>query len=256
VPTVLANEARVVVDAEVDSSHELAPMHRMLDRQPQTMSELLLDAGFRSEPLLSSAVARDVNVLVPAQGGERGRPEKKSKYYPVDAFRYESALDVYHCPAGEVLKPMQRYRKQHRVRYTSKACPGCPLKEQCTRGKRRIIERTAAMELREGLIQLMSQPKAQARYAKRKAWVEPVFSSLRDRQRLNRFRRKGLSSVRVEFRLHVMAYNLSRVVALMAHSGFFRALRTLLRCFAGRINRRKASPLNQYCLHHQLQAPA
>jgi hypothetical protein len=36
--------------------------------------------------------------------------------------------------------------------------------------------------------------------------VEPVFSQLRGRQGLQRFRRNGLSAVRVEFALHAMAY--------------------------------------------------
>ena len=46
--------------------------------------------------------------------------------------------------------------------------------------------------------------------------VEPVFSHLRGRQRLYRFRRRGLAGVRVEFALHAMAYNVSRVLALAA----------------------------------------
>ncbi|EQB98223.1 hypothetical protein B738_26187 [Photorhabdus temperata subsp. temperata M1021] len=34
-------------------------------------------------------------------------------------------------------------------------------------------------------------------------------------QGLERFRRKGLSAVKLEFTLHAMAYNLSRAVALI-----------------------------------------
>ena len=44
--------------------------------------------------------------------------------------------------------------------------------------------------------------------------VEPVFSVLGQLQGLKRFRRRGLAGARLEFALHVMAYNLSRVVAL------------------------------------------
>ncbi|WP_290608892.1 transposase [Arsenophonus sp. ENCA] len=45
--------------------------------------------------------------------------------------------------------------------------------------------------------------------------VEPVFSALRGIQGLERFRRKGLLAVKLEFTLHAMAYNLSRAVALI-----------------------------------------
>nr|WP_290605526.1 transposase [Arsenophonus sp. ENCA] len=49
----------------------------------------------------------------------------------------------------------------------------------------------------------------------RKSMVEPVFSALRGIQGLERFRRKGLLAVKLEFTLHAMAYNLSRAVALI-----------------------------------------
>ncbi|MCB1863588.1 MAG: transposase, partial [Gammaproteobacteria bacterium] len=55
--------------------------------------------------------------------------------------------------------------------------------------------------------------------------VEPVFSHLRYRQGLNRFRRKGLKAVRLEFSLHAMAYNLSRVLAMGGfYAGYWRRI--------------------------------
>lgn len=63
--------------------------------------------------------------------------------------------------------------------------------------------------------------------------VEPVFSQLRGRQGLNRFRRKGLAGVKVEFALHAMAYNLGRALVL----AFFSALYQWLRWMAGEFER-------------------
>ena len=62
----------------------------------------------------------------------------------------------------------------------------------------------------------MAQQEVRRRYLKRQGMVEPVFSQLKCRQGLRRFRRKGLKAVRCEFALHAMAYNLSRAVALWA----------------------------------------
>lgn len=59
----------------------------------------------------------------------------------------------------------------------------------------------------------MEQPLAQKKLRQRKAMVEPVFSHLRMRQNFNRFKRKGLKSVKVEFALQIMAYNISRAIA-------------------------------------------
>jgi hypothetical protein len=52
----------------------------------------------------------------------------------------------------------------------------------------------------------MENPEARERYLKRQGMVEPVFSQLKCRQGLRRFRRKGLKAVRCEFALHAMAY--------------------------------------------------
>ncbi len=59
----------------------------------------------------------------------------------------------------------------------------------------------------------MAHPQAQRRLRQRKAMVEPVFIHLRLRQNVNRFKRKGLAGVRVEFSLQIMAYNISRAIA-------------------------------------------
>lgn len=210
-PTVLANDARVVIDAEVGISHELAPMQAMLARQAPLLDEVLLDAGFRSEPLLESMIEQDISVLMPATGGERGRTPPR--YFPLEQFVYDAQADVYRCPAGQTLKREARYRNVRRARYASRACFSCPLHDQCTQRKRRVIERTRASELREGLAEVMTQPQARARYVRRQAMVEPVFSHLRGQQRLHRFHRRGLAKVRLEFRMHIMAYNLGRAVA-------------------------------------------
>jgi len=61
----------------------------------------------------------------------------------------------------------------------------------------------------------MQHPNAQKVFQKRQGMVEPVFSSLRLGQALNRFRRRGLKAVKREFALHILAYNLSRAVALI-----------------------------------------
>lgn len=60
---------------------------------------------------------------------------------------------------------------------------------------------------------IMEHPGAQKRLRQRKAMVEPVFSYIKSRQNLNRFKNKGLAKVTVEFSLQLMAYNLSRVIA-------------------------------------------
>jgi hypothetical protein len=79
--------------------------------------------------------------------------------------------------------------------------------------KGREIKRYAMDEYKDALREIMKHPGAKEDYGKRQGMVEPVFGYLRQVQGLNRFRRKGLNGVRTEFALHMMAYNLSRILA-------------------------------------------
>lgn len=58
---------------------------------------------------------------------------------------------------------------------------------------------------KESILRQFSNEAVRQRYQKRSAWVEPVFSQLKGKQRLTRFRRKNLASVRLEFTLHALA---------------------------------------------------
>ncbi len=48
----------------------------------------------------------------------------------------------------------------------------------------------------------------------RAASVETVYSMIRGVQQLNRFRRRGLAAVGLEFGMHAVAYNVNRLIAL------------------------------------------
>lgn len=122
------------------------------------------------------------------------------------------------CPQGQKLTPLRRGKETATApaytTYSTKACHYCPLKEKCTSSKYgRQLKRYDGDELKDALRQVIQQPRAQKRLKQRKAMVEPVFSHLRLRQNFNRFRRTGLSRVKVEFALQAMAYNISRVIA-------------------------------------------
>lgn len=226
---VLANAARVVVDAQVHSTSEQAALLELLQQLDSTRTyELLLDAGFNMYEILELAVQREISVLCPEQaesayGDEAEQPgepgESGKGYYPLRLFRYVEEGDYYVCPAGQEMHPCRRHPgnaaqdKRPYVQYATPACSSCERRSKCTKREVRTVQRTEGRELKEALRQVMEQPQAKRVFAQRKAMVEPVFSALRERQGLNRFRRRGLSRVRLEFRLHLMAYNLGRALA-------------------------------------------
>lgn len=218
-PSVLANSKRVVLAQAVDSTSETTVVNPMLDQATQItgepIDEMLLDAGYFNDGAITTSLERGISLLCP-EGKEPGKP-KKSKKFQKGHFHYDETNDVYHCPAGKELVLIGKIKKSSRTKeqkiYGNGPCEGCPLKDQCTSNKKgRRIKRYVMDEAKDALRQVMQHPKAKKTFSKRKAMVEPVFAYLRNIQGLNRFRRKGLEKVKLEFGLHLLAYNLSRAV--------------------------------------------
>lgn len=235
-PSVLANHKRVIVAAQVHASSETAVVEQLLD-QAQGHGKIdtaLFDAGYFASAIIEATTQREIELLCP-EGRSQGRNWNKhsDKQFPKSAFDYQGAQDCYRCPGGHNLTPVGRYSGNASApaytEYGTSACAGCPLREQCTRSAQgRRIKRYAIDAQKDALRAKMAQAEVRQRYAQRQAMVEPVFSALRDRQGLQRFRRKGLAAVRVEFALHAMAYNLSRALACALATLFARLINALL----------------------------
>lgn len=219
-PQVLANEARVIVACDVHPSSETAIVPELLERAGVhgVIETSMHDTGYFSDAILECMASRGIELLCP-EGQSFGKDWNKQsgKRYPKSRFVYDAQHDRYRCPGDQTLVPIERYRGNVRapgyVQYATSACAGCALKAHCTRSDNgRRIKRYAGDAAKDALRAKMAQPQTRLRYSKRQAMIEPVFSHLRGRQRLNRFRRSGLSGVRVEFALHAMAYNLSRAL--------------------------------------------
>jgi len=225
--SILANEKRIVVAAAVNPSSETKAVKPMMEDVKKLSGQMprqgMFDAGYHGQEVIDVAMENNMDLLCPAGRTNNNGSEKKStsKHFPKSKFVYDDQSDLYRCPAGEVLKPTEHRRGNSTepgyVRYGTKSCAGCQLRDGCTKSAGgRKIKRYAVDEKKEALRQVMEQKGAQLRYLKRQAMVEPVFSELRYRQGLMRFRRKGTDAVRLEFFLHVSAHNLRRAAAVLS----------------------------------------
>jgi hypothetical protein len=219
-PSVLANEDRIITALAVDPSSETKVVAAMLDQSARVMgapvAELLLDAGYFDDGVIAATLEREVSLLCPE--GKTPGIVKDSKVFHKSSFQYDSATDTYRCPAGQVLiflKSAEATQTKRAYRlFGTDACGSCPLRTQCTKTAKRRIQRHPEDTARDALRMVMQQRQVADIFRQRQTMVEPVFSYLRGQQGLTRFRRKGLRAVRREFALHVLAYNLSRAVAL------------------------------------------
>lgn len=220
-PSVLANEERIVTALDVHPSMETKVVAAMLDQSKRVsgepINEVLLDAGYFDDGVIAATLEREVSLLCP-EGQTPGMPKASTAFHK-SQFQYDPTTDQYRCPIGRTLILLKNVSatpaKRAYALYGTTACGNCASRADCTTTAARQIRRHPEESLRDALRQVMDHPQARAIFAKRKAMVEPVFSHLRGQQGLNRFRRQGLKQVKSEFALHIMAYNLSRAVALL-----------------------------------------
>ena len=242
-PSVLANEMRVIVAYAVHPSSETEPVAGLLDRAKALgqIDTALFDSGYFSEGVIRATDDRAIELLCP-EGQSLGDDWNKQsdKQFPKSQFEYVAEEDAYRCPNQRMLTPCGQYRGSATspayTEYGTVGCTDCPLQPQCTRrATGRKIKRYAIDTAKDALRAQLRQDEYRKRYRRRQGRVEPVFSQLRGRQGLRRFRRRGLTGVRVEFALHAMAYNLSRALALAACwaflNGWWAGLRTFRFCF-------------------------
>jgi Transposase DDE domain len=137
--------------------------------------------------------------------------EAKGRFGKQD-FVYLSDEDVYRCPAGEKLKYHYTNEEngQKLRRYWTHACRDCGLKPRCTTGKERRIARWEHEHVLEAVQRrLDNNPQAMRQ---RRETAEHPFGTLKMRMGATHFLMKHLPKVATEMALHVLAYNLARVM--------------------------------------------
>ena len=99
----------------------------------------------------------------------------------------------------------------------------CPLKSKCTTGSERRITRWEHEQVLEAVpARLDADPQAMRR---RRETVEHPFGTLKARMGATHFLTKTLPKVAAEMALHVLAYNLTRVINIIGIKPLMAAIR-------------------------------
>ncbi len=140
-------------------------------------------------------------------------------------FIYDAQKDEYHCPADQAL--IWRYSTTEKAmlmhRYWSSHCQQCALKEQCTPSQQRRITRWEHESVIEALQHRLDQAPQMMRV--RRQTVEHPFGTLKAWMGYTHFLTKTLDRVSTEMSLHVLAYNLKRLMAILGVDGVMAAVR-------------------------------
>ncbi|WP_201865031.1 IS1182 family transposase [Microvirga soli] len=150
---------------------------------------------------------------------------KSSGRFGKQDFVYLPEEDVYRCPAGEKLR--YYYSNVERGltlrRYWTMACHGCPLKSRCTTAPQRRITRWEHEDVLEVVQRRLDLNPGAMR--QRREVVEHPFGTIKLRMGATHFLMKTLPKVTSEMALHVLAYNLTRVLNILGIQPLMAALR-------------------------------
>src|SRR5215471_16620676 len=144
-------------------------------------------------------------------------PLAKGDLYGIDKFTYVPEQNCYVCPEGKQLKYVGiNQRNRTRLYYsTAKRCQGCTQKDQCTRGKYRIVQIHTCDAARQRAYALAKTPTfVFAQRARRK--VEALFAELKNQIGLRRLRLRRMKFVREQFYLAATAQNIKRLVRFLS----------------------------------------
>ncbi len=188
----MANQARKAMDAE-----DL---------------EVVADRGyFKGEEILACDEA-GITVFVPKPLTSRS---KAAGRFGKQDFRYLADDDVYLCPAGERLTWRFAAEEQGQIfsRYWSSACQSCSIKKLCTTGKERRITRWEHEAVLEAMEARLDRDPDKMRV--RRETVEHPYGTIKAWMGATHFLMKTLGRVATEMSLHVLAYNLKRVMNII-----------------------------------------
>src|SRR6516165_5014248 len=227
------------VQCAVETKHHLIVAHEVTNavndrRQLSSMAqqakralgaeaiEALADRGFYDGKEILACGQAGVTAYVPRFSTSNAKAEGR---YGKQDFVYKADEDVYLCPAGERLTYRYTNEEDGKVlrNYWTTVCSACPLKEQCTTGKERRVKRWEHEAVLEAAQERLDRNPDMMTV--RRSTVEHVFGTLKFWMGSAHFLTKRLGNVRTEMSLHVLSYNMKRVMNILGVSGLLQAMR-------------------------------
>jgi transposase len=144
-------------------------------------------------------------------------PSPKSDLYGIEKFTYVPEENCYVCPEGKRLKyvGINQLNRTHLYHSTLKRCRDCSQKQQCTRGKYRIVAIHTCEAARQKAYAAAKTPEfAKSQRERRK--VEALFGELKNQIGLRRLRLRRMRFVREQFYLAAAVQNMKRLVRFLS----------------------------------------
>jgi transposase len=227
------------VQTAVDTKHHLIVAHEVLntgtDRdQLSSMAQqaraamaketltAIADRGYFKGEEIRACHDAGICAMVPQTGTSGAKAD--GRFDKAD-FIYDAQKNVYRCPAGQTLiwrfATIEAGMKNHR--YWSSNCKDCALKAKCTPSPQRRITRWEHQDVLDDMQTRLDQTPDTMRI--RRCTVEHPYGTIKVWMGWTHFLTRGLERVKTEMSLHVLAYNLKRMMTILGIDGLMKAIR-------------------------------
>ena len=232
VQTAVEPKNHLIVAHEVTNvGNDHGQLYPMAQRARQAMQveelSVVADRGYYSGPELLDCERVGITTYVPKTHTSGSR---KKGLFTKDDFVYEPEHDRYRCPAGEHLT--WRFKTFERGLYldvysaSDPTCHTCAMRAQCTTSSQsRRVRRWEHEDIVDTVEARLDE--APEMLQLRRQTVEHPFATLKAWMGATHFLTKTLPRVSAEMSLHVLAYNMKRVMKLIGVSTLIEAVRAV-----------------------------
>ena len=228
VQTAVDAKHHLIVAHEVtNSGSDRSQLHNMASQAREAMGsdelDVVADRGyFKGEEILA---CDEANITTYLPKPQTSGSVKKGLFSKRD-FIYKADDNEYECPAGERLIWRFETEEKGQVlhKYWSSSCPSCPIKSQCTTGENRRIARWEHEAVVEALEARLDREPERMRV--RRETVEHPYGTIKSWMGSTHFQMRTLQRVSTEMSLHVLAYNMKRMISLFGVEGLIAKMQT------------------------------
>ena len=200
-----------------------------LQLQKEDTLMVLADKGYHTGAELQQC--QQDNMITHVAYKEQPSVKHIANEFLAESFDYDKPTDTYKCPAGAILTSSGRWHKKkgeanetsYRFKtYRTNACKACPLKHQCTKLRKRIIQRSEyqdAVDINDNNIKRNPEY-----YKRRQAICEHPFGTIKRHLGYTYTLLKGLQKVNGEMNLIMFCYNFMRTKTILGMEKMLKAI--------------------------------
>ncbi len=219
VQTAVDAKSHLIVAHEVTNTPDRGQLYNMAKQTQESLKEkavtVIADKGYFSGPDIKAT--QDAGIIPLVSKGDTSGSDKKG-IFNRSLFEYDANKDVYICPAGKELTyrftGKEKGMNMRKYFVDIMTCHACELKSKCTNSyaQRRITR----WEHQDRVEQMNETMKIHPDHVLiRKQTVEHPYGTIKAWMGATHFLTRRFKNVSTEMSLHVLAYNLKRMMAIL-----------------------------------------